>query len=320
VAKRSRWSVAAATAAALASSVGFYQLWSERRPASVFQLEPGERILEVTPDAVAALIRRGARDPVAPPARDAEREARLLAEADRAADAGEHRLAADALLELLELDSDRYFKPLEERIERSLRALYPMGTSHRFDFRNHTTSFNDRMREAVEAGKADLLNIDPPMVLLHGAPHNLEPTHPCDAPDCFSPRRADLLSAEEVAELRAIHRREREAWSQTHALVCFQHDAFTGHAGMAGKWGRLLGTPGKGARGCLSQAQAQICDAMMACDAMRADVPCLAGSVARGGPGAAGQREPLLLPIAAPGARHAVGAMRTLVTFLWGDV
>ena len=86
------------------------------------------------------------------------------------------------------------------------------------------------MSTAVSTGQAEQLSRDPPVFLLHG-----------------------LLTADEVAAARAIGARRRERWRQLHPLVCFQHDSFTGHAGLAGHWGRLLGRPGRGARGCLTQ-------------------------------------------------------------------
>ena len=86
------------------------------------------------------------------------------------------------------------------------------------------------MAAAVSTGEAEQLSRNPPVFLLHG-----------------------LLTAGEVAEVRALGEQRRRRWRQNHPLVCFQHDSYTGHAGLAGHWGRLAGQPGRGARGCLTQ-------------------------------------------------------------------
>ena len=68
----------------------------------------------------------------------------------------------------------------------------------------------------------------------------------------------DLFSASEVAELLAAGKRRRAEYNATHPLVCFQHDAYTGHGCLHDKWGHTLGTPGAGARSCLTQEASSV--------------------------------------------------------------
>ena len=65
----------------------------------------------------------------------------------------------------------------------------------------------------------------------------------------------DVLSADEAAALRdEVRPPPRARWSAHHPLVCFQHDAYSGHAGLNASWQWLDGEPGAGARGCFTQA------------------------------------------------------------------
>jgi hypothetical protein len=114
-----------------------------------------------------------------------------------------------------------------------------MGSASRIS-RNHTDFFLRRMEERVSGGDAEVLSRDPPVYLLR-----------------------NVLSPLEVRELRALGSRRRSVWSHTHPLVCFQHDSYTGHPGLAHHWSRLLGTPGRGARGCLTQEASRVVGAAL---------------------------------------------------------
>ncbi|KAL1527648.1 hypothetical protein AB1Y20_009034 [Prymnesium parvum] len=186
------------------------------------------RLPELSPDTVARAV-VGSHAPLPPPLpADDQQAAALLQAATSASAAGDANAAAAAYMDLMELrplELEQLYPPLLE----ALQQIYPMGAASR-TLHNHTESFFAQMEERVRAGQAERVSRQPAVYLLR-----------------------DFLSMEEVAALRSVRTRLRARWTQTHALVCFQHDSYTGHAQLSGKWSHMLGVPGAGARGCLTQ-------------------------------------------------------------------
>lgn len=185
-----------------------------------------------TPSALAALLREHAplhagESHVTGP-RNSLSSNELIRLAAAADERGDLISAADLHLDLLELtgDSDTYTKSATERLQK----LYPMGDASRVS-RNHSDTFRTAVEQSVAAGKAEVLSASPPVYLLH-----------------------DVLSATEVADLRGVVARRRDLWGASHPLVCFQHDAFTGHPGLTHAFDWMRGRPGAGGRGCFAQA------------------------------------------------------------------
>ena len=150
----------------------------------------------------------------------------FLTTAQEADARGDTPIAADAYMDLVELEGAKW----EEAVIERYKKLYPMGTATR-DWRNHSDTFREAMSERVARGEAAVLSAAPPIFLLH-----------------------NLVSAEEAAEIRAVGARRRAQWSRSYPRVCFQHDAYTGHAGLTGAWEWMSGRAGRGGRGCLTQA------------------------------------------------------------------
>ena len=111
-----------------------------------------------------------------------------------------------------------------------LRKLYPMGMASRSS-RNHSDTLRRGISRSVKSGRAERLSVAPPVYTV-----------------------ASLLTAEEAVAIRETAQRRSARWRAHHPRVCFQHDAYTGDARLRESWAFLSGTPGAGARGCLSQA------------------------------------------------------------------
>ena len=191
-------------------------------------------LAEVTPSIVAELLRDHPPPPSVPSSASefsADDEERLW-EAVIAADGrGDALAAVDGLMDLLEFlpgSAGAY----AGGVERRLLELYPMGAASRLAS-NQSSKMHRRLQRSVSTGAASRVSEDPPIYLLH-----------------------NFLSGEEASTVRAAAVRRRKQWSTQPPIVCFLHEAYTGHPALRHAWSRLK--KGKPARGCLSEAASAI--------------------------------------------------------------
>ena len=188
-------------------------------------------LASVTPSAVAGLLRESPWPQTGQfEDMDAADEKKLLSQVQAADKRGKALTAVDLLLDLQEFHGDKY----SEEIIRRLTELYPMGDGSRV-LRNQSEDMRRSLLRSMSKGVAERLSESPPIYLLR-----------------------DLLSKEEAGKIMRAGIRRRKRWTRHSPLVCFQHDAYTGHEGLQNAWETLTGSPGAGARGCLTQAASSV--------------------------------------------------------------
>lgn len=196
--------------------------------------ETQPKVIQLTPLALAKLLDSIDSTALAHETNVGPSRKQLLRDAKTATAKNDHLAAVEAYMDLMEVGHDH-----TDALVAHLEKLYPMGSSHRLA-RNATDELRRSMQREMRSGRAERLSEWPPVYLLH-----------------------DVVTTELANELRAIGLRRRAQWSNHHPLVCFQHDAYSGHPGLKHAWERLSGVAGRGARGCFTQAASRaVADAL----------------------------------------------------------